>query len=30
MKTAAIEPFFATLKAANPQPQTELEFTSVF
>ena len=30
MKDAAIEPFFATLKAANPQPQTELEFTSVF
>ena len=30
MKTAAIEPFFATLKAANPQPNTELEYTSVF
>ena len=30
MKTAAIEPFFATLKAANPSPQTELEYTSVF
>ena len=30
MKDAAIEPFFTTLKAANPQPQTELEFTSVF
>jgi endonuclease-3 len=30
MKTAQIEPFFATLKAANPQPQTELEYTSVF
>ena len=30
MKVASIEPFFATLKAANPQPQTELEFTSVF
>jgi len=30
VKTSAIEPFFATLKAANPQPQTELEFTSVF
>ena len=30
MKDAAIEPFFAILKAANPQPQTELEFTSVF
>jgi endonuclease III len=25
-----IEPFFATLAAANPQPQTELEYTSVF
>jgi endonuclease III len=25
-----IERFFATLKAANPQPETELEFTSVF
>ena len=30
MKTALIEPFFATLKAANPQPNTELEYTSVF
>ena len=30
MKTASIEPFFATLCAANPQPQTELEFTNVF
>ncbi|WP_429014665.1 endonuclease III [Comamonas sp. 4034] len=30
MKTADIEPFFATLKAANPSPQTELEYTSVF
>jgi endonuclease-3 len=30
MKTADIAPFFATLKAANPQPQTELEYTSVF
>ena len=30
MKTAAIAPFFATLKAANPQPETELEYTSVF
>lgn len=30
MKRAAIEPFFATLKAANPTPQTELEYTSVF
>jgi endonuclease-3 len=30
MKRADIEPFFATLKAANPTPQTELEFSSVF
>ena len=30
MKTADIEPFFATLKVANPSPQTELEYTSVF
>lgn len=30
MKTAAIHAFFATLQAANPQPQTELEYTSVF
>jgi endonuclease III len=30
MKTADIEPFFATLRAANPQPASELEFTSVF
>ena len=30
MRTTDIEPFFATLKAANPQPQTELEYTSVF
>ncbi len=30
MKTADIEPFFATLQAANPQPQTELEFSNVF
>ena len=30
MKRADIEPFFATLKAANPNPQTELEYTSVF
>src|SRR5574337_609128 len=30
MKTSSIEPFFATLKAANPQPNTELEYTSVF
>ena len=30
MKTSAIEPFFATLKAANPMPVTELEYTNVF
>ena len=30
MKTRDIEPFFATLKAANPMPVTELEYTSVF
>jgi len=30
MKTSQIEPFFAILKAANPQPTTELEFTNVF
>jgi len=30
MKTESIEPFFATLKAANPQPETELEYTNVF
>lgn len=30
MSPAHIELFFATLKAANPQPQTELEFASVF
>ena len=30
MKKEHIEPFFATLKAANPQPVTELEYTSVF
>ena len=30
MKTQHIEPFFATLKAANPQPNTALEYTSVF
>ncbi len=30
MKTAQIEPFFATLQRANPQPVTELEYTSVF
>ena len=30
MKSAGIEPFFATLKAANPDPASELEYTSVF
>lgn len=30
MKPAAIETFFATLQAANPHPQTELEFSSIF
>ena len=30
MKPAAIESFFATLQAANPHPQTELEYSSVF
>ncbi len=30
MKEAAIEPFFATLRAANPDPASELEYTSVF
>ena len=30
MKPAAIETFFATLRAANPMPVTELEYTSVF
>jgi endonuclease III len=30
MKPADIEPFFAVLQAANPQPQTELEFSNVF
>ena len=30
MKKEYIELFFATLKAANPQPVTELEYTSVF
>ena len=30
MRTTDIEPFFATLKAANPMPNTELEYTSVF
>jgi len=30
MKTIDIDPFFAILKAANPMPVTELEYTSVF
>ncbi len=30
MQRPAIEQFFATLQAANPRPQTELEYTSVF
>jgi len=30
MKTSDIEPFFATLKAANLQPETELEYTNGF
>ena len=30
MKQRDIEPFFATLQAANPQPATELEYASVF
>jgi endonuclease-3 len=30
MKPEDIEPFFATLKAANPQPASELEYTNVF
>ncbi len=30
MNAQQIEIFFATLKAANPQPVTELEYTSVF
>jgi endonuclease-3 len=30
MKPSDIESFFATLKAANPQPVTELEYTSAF
>ena len=30
MRAQDIEPFFATLKSANPQPDTELEYTSVF
>ncbi len=30
MKEAAIVPFFATLRAANPEPASELEYASVF
>ena len=30
MNTSQIEPFFAVLKAANPQPSTELHYTNVF
>ena len=30
MKKESIAPFFATLKAANPMPVTELEYASVF
>jgi endonuclease-3 len=30
MNSADIAPFFATLKAANPMPVTELEYSSVF
>jgi endonuclease III len=30
MNATKIETFFATLQAANPHPQTELEFSSVF
>jgi endonuclease-3 len=30
MKPEHIDPFFATLAAANPEPRTELEFSSVF
>jgi endonuclease-3 len=30
MKTSSIEPFFATLRAANPSPVTELEYTNAF
>ena len=30
MKKADIAPFFEVLKAANPHPRTELEFTNVF
>jgi endonuclease-3 len=30
MKAQDITPFFETLKAANPQPETELEYTNTF
>ena len=30
MDNAAIAPFFATLRAANPEPASELEYASVF
>ena len=30
MNAEAVEPFFATLAAANPHPQSELAFTTVF
>ncbi|RYF74767.1 MAG: endonuclease III [Comamonadaceae bacterium] len=30
MKKDAIAPFFATLQAANPEPETELEYSSPF
>jgi len=30
MKKADIVPFFATLQAANPEPETELEYTTPF
>jgi len=30
MKSADIGPFFATLRAANPEPASELEYTSIF
>ena len=30
MRSEFIEPFFRTLRSANPQPATELEYTSVF
>ena len=30
MNDASIEPFFATLQAANPHPASELEYSSVF